>query len=176
MLLTPKSASSPLVWYVTVKSDTDWVPKTSTVCCSRSKASTSSLLISSHKTKSSVGKTSGASNNKSWNVSISKQFESRYSKRRNITSSSRPTYDDGFGIGVSSFSASSSELWNVTTKFSGLALGAKTVASFGDKLKIASEDTGSQINKSVGKSCTSSGKTSIQISSEYSQPKLSKAV
>ena len=176
MLLTPKSASSPLVWYVTVKSETDWVPKTSTVCCSRSKASTSSLETSSHRTKSSVGKTSGASNSINWNVSISKQFESRYSNRRNITSSSRPIYDDGFVIGATSFSASSSELWNVTTKFSGLVLGASTVASFGDKLKIASDETGSHMNKSFGKSWISSGKTSIQISSEYSQPKLSKTV
>ena len=159
-----------------MNSDETWVPKISIVCCSRSKASIPSLVMSSHSIKSLVGKISGASSKINWNVSISKQFESRYSNRRKTTSPSTPTYDDGFTIELISFSASTSVLWKVTTKFSGLALGASTTASFVVKLKIGSDETGSHIEKSLGRSCTSSGKTSTQISSEYSQPKLSKTV
>ena len=100
-------------------------------------------------------------------------MESRYSKRTKIISSSKPSYVERLEIGFKSLSASSIVLWKVTTKSSGLLFGSRTTASFWKRLNNPGEVTGSQTNKSLGRSWTNSGKTLIQISSEYSQPKLS---
>ena len=64
-----------------MKSEGDWVPKISRLCCSKSKLAVSSITSPSHRDISETGKISGTSYTFNWKGSITKQLESKYSKR-----------------------------------------------------------------------------------------------